>query len=432
MSHNLDHHELMQKIASGLDKKLHLIRLPRFLSSFIGGFAGIAELFTPKHSGFSKEGIIKGFKYRYFSNEKTKRDLNWEPKYSIEETVGDTIKWLTRHCEEAQPTKQTRSFDWIASPAARNDEARNDAVFITGANGFFGQYLTRELVARGYDVTILTRDIPRSERLFDGLNIKMIQGCLNQPETLNIPQNAHIFHVAGITGSVRVSQKEYYRVNVTGTENLLNAALKSQAQSFNFVSSVSAVGAQGRAGAPITENTQPNPKTYYGKSKLAAEKLLFASDGNMPITIIRPPLIYGEGQSDRSGSAMIFKLCQQKIIPKIGARDSILSMVHAQNLAAGFIDLAFKNTGKQIFNLADPVPYTFPLIAQGFGSARVIALPYLLGAIFGYSADAIAWLARRDIGLCSELIDNLARSGSHMSIEKAKEWGYKPVSNSLP
>lgn len=420
MAHNLEHKELMQKIADGADRPLKLITLPRFLAPIFGGIASIVEFFSSKHSPYSKEGLIKAFKYRYFSNDKTIRDLGWRPKYSIEQTIVDTFDWLHRG-----PSRVNLPRVICNGPSP---------VVITGASGFLGQHLTQELLDRGHEVYILTRDKQKTEKLFPREKVHIIEASLLNPDTLQLPKNAHIFHCAGITGSVRVSKKEYYTANVEGTKNLLEAAIKSHAQSFNFVSTISAVGALGKSNKPMTELTKAKPKTYYGMSKLAAENMLMAYPTSIPITIVRPPIIYGPGQSDRSGSAALFKLCQNKIIPKLGERDSIIPLVYVKNLAAGFVDLSFKNTGKEIFHLSDPVPYTLPILSKTIDGlcnkkSYFIDVPYLLGAVFGYSADLVSFISQRDLGLCSELINNIAAHGSHLSIDKALSLGYKPTVN---
>lgn len=306
------------------------------------------------------------------------------------------------------------------------------AAVVTGATGFLGQYLTRDLIARGHEVFVVTRDAQKSQHIFKSDKVTIIEGCFMAPASLCLPEQADIFHCAGITGSIRATQHMYNEVNIQGTRHLFELALKHQARTFNFVSSISAVGAQGHLARPITEQTIPVPKTYYGFSKLAAENFLLTySKAPFPITIIRPSLIYGPGQSEQSGAGVLFKLCQNTLIPKLGSQHTVIPLGYVNNIASGFIDLSFSHSGTELFNLADPTPYSIhqlTMIINGIlnKQSRFIHLPYIIGALCGLSADVISWTLKRDLGLCSELIKNIGNSGSHMSIDKALRSGYRP------
>src|SRR5580704_16600109 len=136
-------------------------------------------------------------------------------------------------------------------------------VVITGATGFLGKYLTDACVQQGYEVYALTRDIQKAQSLFKHPTVKIIGASIAHRESLILPPHARVFHCAAITGSIQSKKSESEQVNVQGTLNLLNAAIQSKAQGFTFVSSVSALGALGRADKPITEQTQPQPGTFY-------------------------------------------------------------------------------------------------------------------------------------------------------------------------
>jgi nucleoside-diphosphate-sugar epimerase len=179
------------------------------------------------------------------------------------------------------------------------NHANHPVVIITGATGFLGKRLTYDFINRGYEVYILTRDIKRAEAIFNKLPVKIVGAAIIDVRSLKIiPKGSRIFHCAAITGAIQASQKSYEVVNVIRTRNLLNVAIERNAVSFTFVSSVSTVGAMRSENNLITEQTVPDPKTYYGQSKLVAEKIILnLAPSTLPITIIRPPLIYGEDQT---------------------------------------------------------------------------------------------------------------------------------------
>ncbi|WNF90834.1 NAD-dependent epimerase/dehydratase family protein [Vagococcus fluvialis] len=102
-----------------------------------------------------------------------------------------------------------------------------------------------------------------------------------------------ILHVAGIVHKKETSQNEksYYDVNVTLTEKLAEKAKSEGVKQFVFFSTISVYG---KIIGEIGKNSIEKPISYYGKSKLLAEKKLTKLETNdFNITIIRPPMVYG-------------------------------------------------------------------------------------------------------------------------------------------
>jgi len=308
---------------------------------------------------------------------------------------------------------------------------KNIPVVITGATGFLGQYLTQECLNRGLDVFIITRDVKKTEQLFRDSSVKVIGASLTDVGSLKkIPKYSRVFHCAALTGAIQASQNSYQQVNVVGTINLLEASIKQKAVSFTFVSSVSAVGAQGSLNNPITEQTTAHPKTYYGESKLAAEKMIFSvAPTSLPITIIRPPLIYGAGQSPSSGVGTLFRLCKKSVIPIIGDLDSQISLAYVKNVSSGMIDLTFSHSGREIFNIADNDSYTIKKLSHLLREShkkRFLRVPTSLTFIASVTSEGISHLLKKDVGLRSEILKALSENGFMMNIDKALKFGYRP------
>ena len=230
---------------------------------------------------------------------------------------------------------------------------------------------------------------------------------------------------------MHANKEEYNLANVIGTENLLKAAIQKQARSFTLISSISAVGVVGNRLQPISEETLPCPKTYYGKSKLASEKIVWnLASEQMPVTIVRPPLIYGPGQKRSSGAAVLFNLCSRKIVPIIGDLNASLPLIYVKNLVEGLIHLTINNKGREIYNIADNNGYTFKHLIDIFKDPSLkqnfIQIPYPIALMAGLIGDSGSWFLKRDLGLCSEMIRGIGRNGFMMNIDKAYRAGYKP------
>ncbi len=96
VAHNLEHQELLQRIASLANRSLWLGVFPRVFSPLVVNLFSFLEWLLPSQSPFSKEGALQAFRYRYFSNQRACDELNWKPKYSLEATLADTIDWLKK------------------------------------------------------------------------------------------------------------------------------------------------------------------------------------------------------------------------------------------------------------------------------------------------------------------------------------------------
>jgi len=169
-------------------------------------------------------------------------------------------------------------------------------VFVTGGTGFIGKHLVEELVKEDYVVSILARNLEKAKDLED-LGVKIIKGDVTKPETLEkIDKEIEVvIHLAALMKFHGAKWEDLYRINVKGTENIIKAAIKRDVDHFILTSTTEVIGPSERI--PADENTPPNPKYDYGKSKLMAEKLAlnYYRNEGLPITILRPSGVYGPG-----------------------------------------------------------------------------------------------------------------------------------------
>lgn len=93
-SHNKTHKELFKTIALHFKKKTSVAQIHPIIGMIISPIVGLLEYIMPKSSLLSKEGTVKAFHKRYFSNEKAKKELRWKPRYTLEQTIGDAVEWL--------------------------------------------------------------------------------------------------------------------------------------------------------------------------------------------------------------------------------------------------------------------------------------------------------------------------------------------------
>ncbi len=230
-----------------------------------------------------------------------------------------------------------------------------EKVLITGASGFLGYHLIQSAIENGLEVYAAVRRNSKIEHLKE-LPLKYL--FINYEDeddiTRQLSENKidYIIHAAGVTKAFR--QEEYNQVNVTYTINLAKAAEKlgSDFKKLVFISSLAAVGPLKDVENTITEETNPNPVTAYGRSKLLAEKGLATIA--IPTAILRPTAIYGPRDKD---IFIVVKTVNNGLDPYIGNIVQQLSFVHVKDVA----DVAVKSlsliNAKGIYNITDGNSY---------------------------------------------------------------------------
>lgn len=205
---------------------------------------------------------------------------------------------------------------------------------VTGATGFIGSHLAEFLLRRGYTVRCLIRRTSDPVWL-KGLTVEYVYGDLFDDTALQAAVQGvdFIYHSAGITKAKTADG--YYRGNSTGTSNLLAAAAHYNPSLTRFVhiSSQAAAGPSPSA-APINEDHPARPLTTYGKSKWQAERECHRMMPSLPITIVRPPAVYGPRDKD---VFEFFNTMSKGLQPMVGFREKYVSLIHAADLVRGFV-----------------------------------------------------------------------------------------------
>jgi nucleoside-diphosphate-sugar epimerase len=138
-----------------------------------------------------------------------------------------------------------------------------------------------------------------------------------------------VLHLAGVTKSFRA--RSMRDVNEQGARNIAAAcARQANPPVLILVSSLAAAGPS-CGDRPRVESEAPQPVSVYGRSKLAGERAATQFCDRVPLTILRPPIVFGEG--DPNGLALFRSVARFGVHAVPGAGDSRFSMVHAADLA---------------------------------------------------------------------------------------------------
>jgi nucleoside-diphosphate-sugar epimerase len=199
---------------------------------------------------------------------------------------------------------------------------------LTGATGFIGQYLLRELPKRGYRLRILLRH-PSSMPMPCA---SAVIGDLARPRNMSAALEGvdAVIHSAGFThGMSGIPEDDYRLLNTEATIGLARAARRAGAKRFVFLSSIRAQSGPA-AETVLTEASDPNPTDAYGRSKLAAERGLTELD--LDWVSLRAALVYGPGV--KGNIAQLMRLARSPFplpLGSFGARRSLLAL---ENLSA--------------------------------------------------------------------------------------------------
>jgi nucleoside-diphosphate-sugar epimerase len=248
---------------------------------------------------------------------------------------------------------------------------------ITGATGFIGGHLAKTLHEQGREIKCLIRKTSRVNFL-ESMGAELVCGDLNDTNSLRKALQGvdKIYHAAG---EVFAAQDEhYYSVNVAGIKNLLQACTNGSVKRLIHFSSSSATGPNPQRDIPVTEDSPCQPITPYGMSKLEGEKIIrqLSEQYHVPITIIRPPLVYGPGVSQSSRVLMFLKLINQGLFKAIGDGNNLVSLCYIDNLINGLmLAEAEKKAEGQIYFLSDSRPYTVNEIAATIAQEQGKPIP---------------------------------------------------------
>ncbi len=207
-------------------------------------------------------------------------------------------------------------------------------VLVTGATGFIGTKLTEQLIARGDDVICLVRETSNLTAL-DSLGVRYVFGDVRDKESIRTAMRGveTVYHLAGLATAFRL--RDLMQVNYEGFHNIVTACAACGTPP--VLVSVSSLAAAGPSppGQIRTEFDPPRPVSNYGKAKRAAEQLAEQFAHQVPITIVRPPIVFGQG--DLQMRSIFKSIFRYGVHLALGVAGSRYSLIHVDDLVAAMI-----------------------------------------------------------------------------------------------
>jgi UDP-glucose 4-epimerase len=281
-------------------------------------------------------------------------------------------------------------------------------ILVTGASGFIGQALCKELLNRKYKITT---------ELSQGIDV--------------------IIHLAARVHVMKETNPDplvvFRKANVEVTKNLAEQAVKYGVKRFVFVSSIH-VNGNNSDSKPFQETDQPSPESPYAISKLEAEQCLYkiAQETDLEVVVIRPPLVYGPHV--KANFLRLLRLVEKGFPLPLGAVKSKRSFISIKNLVDFLIFcVEHSKVSNELFLISDDEDLSTPeligLLAQLFGKfPRLFSMPpgllYNIGRLFGKmdTVDRLCGSLQLNISKAKQLLDWKPAQSVYDGLEATVRW----------
>jgi dihydroflavonol-4-reductase len=249
---------------------------------------------------------------------------------------------------------------------------------MTGATGFLGGVLARQLGEAGHEVVALVRDPARAGHLRER-GVELVQGDLDDTAALDrvLDGAEGFFHVAGWYKHGRREHETLRRVNIEGTRNALEAAKRAGVPRTVYTSTI-AVNSDTR-GEAVDESYRFTGRhiTEYDRTKAAAHDLAteYAAAG-LPLVIVQPSVIYGPGDVGSTLGQLTREVVAGKTV--LGPRGGGACFAHVEDVARGHVLAMEQGRLGESYYLAGPAlgyQELFRRIREIAGAGRAVLVP---------------------------------------------------------
>lgn len=315
---------------------------------------------------------------------------------------------------------------------------KNNLLLVTGANGFIGRYLCRELINSGHDVRSVVRNksspcssLVQAQQVVIGdigpdtqwNGILSGVGCV-----IHLAARVHI-----MKEGTRVQLDEYRRVNLEGTVQLAKMAASVGVKRFIYISSIK-VNGELSGTRPFTSDDKKAPIGPYATSKAEAERQLHCifDETGMKFVIIRPPLVYGPGV--RGNFLRLLRVIDKGMPLPLSSVKNKRSMASLENITSLIIRcIEHKKAAGEIFLVSDDNDWSTPHLVQRIAyhmgrPTRVFPVPVpllkLVGTILG-SSNTVSRLCGSlevEIGKTKNYLDWTPPQTPDEGVRQAVEW----------
>lgn len=306
-------------------------------------------------------------------------------------------------------------------------------VFITGATGYIGHKIVHAAINRGYSVHALVRN-PSSPQLAELNNVRYFKGDITDYASvaLAIKGCDAVFHTAAITQLWHRDRSVFYRVNVGGTKNVLEAACVHGVKKFIYTSTCAVLGPSHRLPI-IEEDPRITPfENDYEISKHCAEELVkeYSRRGLFAV-IVAPTRVYGPGLWTKGNP--VSKLIGNTIKRGIGfvpdAKHVVGNYVFIDDVVEGHFLALQKGLGGEKYILGGEnrsyEEFFHSICKESPKKIRLVVVPKLLLKLAGKIAYGLSLLTQKHYDLTPKTVDRLYQDRALSCRKAIQQLGYK-------
>lgn len=306
-----------------------------------------------------------------------------------------------------------------------------ESTVVTGASGFIGRALCRTIAARGGVVTGIARGTkPADDSCDNWIAVDLAHTTPELPRGID-----KVFHLAGKAHAISegsADDVEYDRVNLGGTRCALDAAVTAGARAFVLFSSVKVFGDhQQRTDRALFEDDVPEPATPYGRSKLAAERLVLGETRIPHRVVLRPALVYGP--EVKGNLARMREAVGRGRFPPLRDTGNRRSLVHVDDLVSVALLAAMAPVAAgRVYHVADGEAYSTRRLYLAMSASAGRAPPrwtmpgFVLRA-FAIVGDTAGAVRGRRAMFDSTALRRLGESAWFGADRARSELGWKPL-----
>lgn len=245
-------------------------------------------------------------------------------------------------------------------------------VLVTGASGFVGSYVVRELAARGHTVTGLVRRLGSVPEL-EQLGMRVAIGDITSPESLDAPMRGQdtVIHLAAVVGKNPGGWDNHEATGVHGTRHVVEAAVRTGVARLVHLSSC-VVYKPPPPWTAVTEDSpledRIEPWNHYLRQKLVSEEVVWGAREKLAVTVVRPPTVLGPG--DPNLIPYLRAVARSPLGAVARDRDCHFPVVVAEDLAAGIATAATRpEAAGRAYNMASDRVLTKTELLEAFRRA---------------------------------------------------------------
>jgi dihydroflavonol-4-reductase len=311
-----------------------------------------------------------------------------------------------------------------------------NATFITGGTGLLGAAILRRLLADGRRVKALARSAVSAKRLED-MGAQPVQGNILQPDGLEAAMSGCdvVFHVAGGNAFCLPDPSSLYRMNVTGSGNVVWAAARAGVVRVVYTSSAATLG---EPKGTVGTEASPHRGSFlsdYERSKYLAEEIVWeiARDEGIDVISVNPSSVQGPGRTKGTGRILL-NFVNGKLSAAVNTR---MSLIDIADCTEGHVLADARGQAGERYVLSGAtltVREALDIIGSVTGlSERPRMLPPFLAMAGATVVETIAKVRRRHPPVCREMVRTLLHGHAYDGSKAARELGlgYTPIEETL-